>query len=443
MFFFNRASLLTGIFLIPVSSIASDCSDILKHGVFNESSSSSYSKKIAEAQYQFCSRNFDSWEDSTSLDYGFEAIVDAIPVSLDIGLSSSSKKVSVAEACEYDWSKIQLSNSSKEKIKQASNLIVNAWSDCKKNEQFVFTLNRDADFSSVNIKTQLNKPILKGGKIVYLEEVPPGITMAPEGALVCSAKLSTLLKSTGSAISCGIKEEISEKGVAITFSSNYGAKQVFLSKKGKMLKPPPPRRIKPGLPATVKAPNGTGWGHPQGMKYCPKDSFAIGLRTRVEKPKSNNDDTALNAVQLLCGGLDGKVTAQDVGSQGHWGVWTEYKRCPANSFIASFTLRVEPSQGDGDDTAANNIKFGCRSILSEASASSNPIPTIEATPLAAWGSYGESVFCPAKTVVRGIDTELEPSQGSDDDTSANNIQMRCDNVAPLIEQMMLRAGVNQ
>lgn len=81
---------------------------------------------------------------------------------------------------------------------------------------------------------------------------------------------------------------------------------------------------------------------------------------KVEDP-IQGDDTALNGIRLHCidaskassnSHRDYASVQSDVGS---WGEWKDIKWCPSG-FLTDFQLRVESSQGDGDDTAANNIQ---------------------------------------------------------------------------------------
>ncbi|CAM4425015.1 unnamed protein product [Leuciscus chuanchicus] len=93
-----------------------------------------------------------------------------------------------------------------------------------------------------------------------------------------------------------------------------------------------------------------------------------------------------------------------------WGEWTDIKWCPAG-ILKSFRLKVESSQGD--DTAANDIKFYCTggAVLEGAGTD--------------WGEWGFwSPKCLGKGIC-GIQTLVEESQGSGDDTTLNDVRMFC------------------
>lgn len=102
----------------------------------------------------------------------------------------------------------------------------------------------------------------------------------------------------------------------------------------------------------------------------------------------------------------------DVTLRSGWGEWTKIQWCPGG-FLTSFQLRVEPPQGNGDDTAVNNIRFVC---------SSADILVGFGT---CWGDWGDwSNKCQGKGIC-GIMTMVEEPQGIGDDTALNNVLMFC------------------
>ncbi|XP_016380009.1 vitelline membrane outer layer protein 1 homolog [Sinocyclocheilus rhinocerous] len=131
------------------------------------------------------------------------------------------------------------------------------------------------------------------------------------------------------------------------------------------------------------------------------------------------DDTALNGISLHCVESKGSSNSyhdyasvqSDVGS---WGRWTDIKWCPSG-FLTAFQLRVESSQGDGDDTAANNIMFKCsRGSLLQGDGTH-------------WGDWGDwSQTCEGEGIC-GIKTQIEEPQGRGDDTALNDVLMFCCN----------------
>ncbi|XDV37975.1 hypothetical protein PO909_007481 [Leuciscus waleckii] len=99
------------------------------------------------------------------------------------------------------------------------------------------------------------------------------------------------------------------------------------------------------------------WGF---RSMCPSGMYAAGFSLKVERPIGRGDDTALNGIRVHCvdrskessGVHDYTSIESDVGN---WGDWTDIKWCHSG-YLKSFQLRVESSQGKGDDTTANNIR---------------------------------------------------------------------------------------
>uniref|UniRef100_A0A673HGQ4 Vitelline membrane outer layer protein 1-like n=1 Tax=Sinocyclocheilus rhinocerous TaxID=307959 RepID=A0A673HGQ4_9TELE len=154
------------------------------------------------------------------------------------------------------------------------------------------------------------------------------------------------------------------------------------------------------------------WGH---REMCPAGTYAAGFSLKVEQLSYGfwDDNTALNGIRLHC--VDpskGFSSSYENYASVHWGQWTEIKWCPSG-FLTAFQLRVESSQGIEDDTAANNIRFRCsRGSLLEGDGT-------------AWGEWGYmSRTCEGKAIC-GIMTQVEEPQGMRDDTALNDASMLC------------------
>ncbi|KAK2850863.1 hypothetical protein Q5P01_007153 [Channa striata] len=154
------------------------------------------------------------------------------------------------------------------------------------------------------------------------------------------------------------------------------------------------------------------WGH---ADMCPEGFYASGFSIKVERKQGNGDDTALNGVRLYCvnsNNRGGPHTTVE-SSVGRWGEWTPVKWC-SSGYLASFMLRVEPSQGSGDDTSVNNIKFICSGSGAQ----------LEGDGME-WGSWGTwSNKCP-KSAICGLKTRVEAPQGDGDDTALNDVEFFC------------------
>lgn len=170
------------------------------------------------------------------------------------------------------------------------------------------------------------------------------------------------------------------------------------------------------IKSTLMIPNGAPWGDWGQAEMCPTNYYAAGFSLKVESHIGDGDDTALNGISLFCinkgasaPNTDFAVVKSDTGS---WGTWTDPKWCKAGKLM-SFQLFVEPPQGNGDDTAANNIMFQCSGG-----------DTVVGGGLA-WGSWGGwSKYCTG-TGICGIQTKIERPQGSGDDTALNDVRFFC------------------
>ncbi|XP_075434092.1 uncharacterized protein LOC142471189 [Ascaphus truei] len=150
------------------------------------------------------------------------------------------------------------------------------------------------------------------------------------------------------------------------------------------------------------------WGP---VEMCPVGSRARGFSVKLEEFQWFGDDTSLNGIRLLCFSSNNNGEYSIQSTEGAWGSWTSPVRCPNGSLIA-FNLVVSPPQGDGDDTAANNIVFMCSD------------ETILVQPLLWWGSSGRwSQIC--KIGICGISTRVEEYQGKGDDTALNDVKFTC------------------
>ncbi|XP_073479127.1 vitelline membrane outer layer protein 1-like [Aquarana catesbeiana] len=161
----------------------------------------------------------------------------------------------------------------------------------------------------------------------------------------------------------------------------------------------------------INVKNGGYWGDWGEMYMCPPGTVATGFDLKVEPPQRAGDDTALNAIKLLCTKPEeSDIYAEITSTTGRWGSWTGIQWCPSGALI-SFALKVESYQ-DNDNTAANNIKFQC---------SDNNILTGNG---GRWGTFCDwSDIC--QSGICGIRTRVEPPQGGEDDTALNNVEFRC------------------
>ncbi|XP_060792597.1 vitelline membrane outer layer protein 1-like [Neoarius graeffei] len=166
----------------------------------------------------------------------------------------------------------------------------------------------------------------------------------------------------------------------------------------------------------IEVNNGQTWGSWGHREMCPVGTYATGFSLKVEQA-IDGDDTALNGIALRCtkpiGFLHTALTYSTVQSDvGSWGTWTGNTWC-TSGVLTAFQLRVEGAQGQGDDTAANNIRFLC---------TGKEILTGNGMSWGEWGQWSDS--CPGKGIC-GIQTKVELPQGRGDDTALNDVSFYC------------------
>ena len=147
----------------------------------------------------------------------------------------------------------------------------------------------------------------------------------------------------------------------------------------------------------------TNWGNWGDYKMCASGQYVKGMQLRIEA-RIDGDDTALNAIRLTCS--DGVVLQS---AEGWWGDWLNYTE--SENKIVGVSLRSERSQGDGDDTATNGVKF--KDVNGKYYFPGN-------------GYWGDWVFaaCPNGSSVIGFRTQVEPRIDGDD-TALNRVEFIC------------------
>jgi hypothetical protein len=156
--------------------------------------------------------------------------------------------------------------------------------------------------------------------------------------------------------------------------------------------------------------NGGAWGEWTRPVYCPSGSWATGYAMKVESSLGSGDDTALNSVALYCRDRNGRSVSRISPHPGFWGEWREGAFCSQGGLLTHFILKVESSQGGGDDTAANSVAFWCSNQQRiEASGGS-------------WGSFGQWRGGYQQAAICGVRAKVESSQGGGDDTALNDLE---------------------
>lgn len=165
------------------------------------------------------------------------------------------------------------------------------------------------------------------------------------------------------------------------------------------------------------------WGNWGCEDWCPANSFVHAFDLKSEASVGSGDDTSVNSISGWCfNRFSGQHTAFVTSAQGGWGSWLGLGNpavmCPnSNAPVAGGRMRWEPSLGQGvDDTAANSLKFACLG---------SPATEKEVIHNTNWGSWGGQALCTGGSAVCGIQTRVEGSQGSGDDTALNGVRFLC------------------
>ena len=138
----------------------------------------------------------------------------------------------------------------------------------------------------------------------------------------------------------------------------------------------------------------------------------MSFKQKVEGWQGDNADyTALNAVSLVC------YTGDEICSrEASWGSWKTWDSECKKGFYGS-NFKFERWQGDGDDTAANELRMVCR----------DPVPgrKLKVKNGASWGDWLGNKTCPDNEVICGIKTKVEQWQGDGDATALNGVELIC------------------
>ncbi|KAG2458478.1 vitelline membrane outer layer protein 1 homolog [Polypterus senegalus] len=114
-----------------------------------------------------------------------------------------------------------------------------------------------------------------------------------------------------------------------------------------------------GLSSVISVRNGGPWGEWEYRENCPKGWIAYGYALKVDDSHGSGDDTGLNGIRLFCKASVVSTETHRIESEsGQWGTWKNPTWC-RNSFLKAFILKVQPPRVNGDDTAATDIKFIC------------------------------------------------------------------------------------
>jgi len=107
-----------------------------------------------------------------------------------------------------------------------------------------------------------------------------------------------------------------------------------------------------------------GWGGWASSSRC--SAGYKGADFKFERNQGGGDDTAANGLELVCASGGSHMTS----NMGPWGSWKGYQYCNSGQRICGIQTRVERHQGSGrneDDTALNGVDLRCCGKVSSVS----------------------------------------------------------------------------
>ncbi|CAF3851900.1 unnamed protein product [Rotaria sp. Silwood1] len=137
-------------------------------------------------------------------------------------------------------------------------------------------------------------------------------------------------------------------------------------------------------------------------------SYYAAITAAVAGKKQGENETRHDVVQTI------------EPESGPWGEFTYMVYCDAGTWAIGFRQRVEqPCGNDCDDTALNSLELLCAKKDGTSVKSITPHNGF-------WGDWSNVVRCPENSnFLRGVSFKIESSQGSGDDTAANDSQFSC------------------
>ena len=153
------------------------------------------------------------------------------------------------------------------------------------------------------------------------------------------------------------------------------------------------------------------WGDWGPVEMCSGNGHAIDFSLKVEPNQDGGDDTALNGICLICSGGD-----EICSTEGPWGDdFHESTQGKCEAGMTAFKMKFQEEQGADDDTAANDLMLRCKD-----DGLWKQVPEFHN-----WGNWSEVYSCPSGSVICGLSTRVEKRQGRGDDTSLNGVKFWC------------------
>ena len=151
------------------------------------------------------------------------------------------------------------------------------------------------------------------------------------------------------------------------------------------------------------------------MDICNKGAFSSGFILRVSPHEGTGDDTAANAICIIC-----NESEERCSKKGLWGDWSDPFKCPKGSYLTGWRQNVEANKDGGliaDDTALNNVEYECRDLERWTVTKKIMGNGFE------WGTWSRFKRCPRGQFICGVQTRVAPHYY--DDTALNDIKHKC------------------
>ncbi len=148
--------------------------------------------------------------------------------------------------------------------------------------------------------------------------------------------------------------------------------------------------------------------------FCAPGTWANGFEQRVEPEQGDDDDTSLNAIALICANQEGTPFERLSVWEGEWGVWSDIETCPGSESIVAGALKVEPDRGDGDDTAANAIQFACAGGALLTASNNGP-----------YGAWSSDQACAENEAICGLSVRTQVPLQTGDETAISGVLLHC------------------
>ncbi|XP_052762806.1 vitelline membrane outer layer protein 1-like [Mya arenaria] len=166
------------------------------------------------------------------------------------------------------------------------------------------------------------------------------------------------------------------------------------------------------------------WGVKQ---FCPSQQFAIGYDIKVESYQLTADDTSLNAIKLICADAESYSAETTITSaMGPWGDWKGPATCIQGTGDIMY-LSAFSLQVEGTQGSSDDTSANWAKFQCRDMYGIKPMQELNKDPgHGLFGTFGAwSASCMPGSAICGIRTKVEPVQNDGDDTALNDVIFYC------------------